>query len=84
MKKIKLEELKMQSFITSLNDKQAQTLNGALAGSNNNCYNTEWTCWADTNGDTVVNNGEPIISYIFTVATLCSIIESINDSMTGK
>lgn len=80
MKKIKLEELKMQSFITSIDNTQKKTVMGALA-SNNNCYGTEWTCWADTNGDGEINTGEPVLSYIVTIATYCVIIESIADTM---
>mgnify|MGYP001620019117 CR=1 FL=1 len=82
-KKLKIEELKVESFVTKINNKETLTIQGALGDSNNNCYNTDVTCWADINGNHEVDNLEPIISVVFTRIGICPIIEFYHDTMTG-
>ncbi len=85
-KKIKLQELKTQSFITSLDKSKSETINGAGGGAVNtqdNCYHTDWTCWSDINGNGQIDGYEPFISKMVSDFGLCLPLEIIYNSMVG-
>lgn len=75
MKKLQLDELSVQSFVTNLDANQKKTVQGADMPTEGSQYDTRLSCWSDVNRDGIVNGAEPLISFVVTKMGVCNIVD---------